>query len=194
MRSRYPRRARTSADVRYRTPQPVGSVRRVAARESANQPGGLSTAGAAVRRTDSQRLPSSSKQERRKALAVLVSLVDVDPDLASGVPEKDVDLARRVLMRPRYDIPKGLWSPELLRAHDDGAFAVLLVDGALVRQLDLVDRHCMQILGPGDLLHHPSEDGVFDCPVSWTALRASAVVVLDERFTRASQRWPSLGL
>src|SRR3712207_3740019 len=55
--------------------------------------------------------------------APTVSLVDVDPDLTSGIPEDDADLARRVLTRPRYDIPKGRWSPELLRGHAAGAFA-----------------------------------------------------------------------
>lgn len=123
-----------------------------------------------------------------------VSLVDADPDLTSGVVDDDLALARRVLVRPRYEIPKGRWAPELLRGHDQGAFALLVVEGAILRQLELVDRHCAQILGPGDVLQASAAAGVLDCPVTWTALRPSVVVVLDERFTRATQRWPSLGL
>ena len=125
-------------------------------------------------------------------MTATVSLLDVDPDLTAGVPEEDIALARRTLVRPRYEIPKGRWSPELLRAHDHGAFAVLVVDGAILRQLDLVDRHCMQVFGPGDVLQSPADATTFECPVSWTALRPSSVVVLDERYTLASQRWPSL--
>ena len=123
-----------------------------------------------------------------------VSLVDADPDLAAGIPDEDLALARRALTRPLYSIPKGRWAPELLGAHETGGFGVLIVDGALVRQVDLADRHCTQILGPGDVLQPASTGGFVDCPVTWTALMPSTVVVLDNRFTRASQRWPSLGL
>jgi CRP/FNR family transcriptional regulator, cyclic AMP receptor protein len=123
-----------------------------------------------------------------------VSLLDADPDLTAGVPDDDVALARRALLRPRYDIPKGRWAPELLRGHDNGAFAILLIDGAILRQLDLVDRHCLQIFGPGDVLQPTADGGVLECPVTWRALVPSSVVVLDERFTRATQRWPALGL
>lgn len=123
-----------------------------------------------------------------------VSLLDVDGELTAGIPAPDRALAHRVLVRPRYEIPKGRWSPQLLRAHENGAFAILLVEGVILRQLDLVGRHCMHILGPGDVLQPAGEGGLLDCPVSWTALRPSSIVVLDDRFTRASQRWPSLAL
>ncbi len=122
-----------------------------------------------------------------------VSLLDVDPELTAGIGD-DVELARRVLTRPRYDIPEGTWSPELLCGHDSGAFGILLIEGAAVRQLDLVDRHSTWILGPGDVLQPATDAGLIDCPVSWTALQPTAVVVLDARFTRATQRWPSLGV
>jgi len=122
------------------------------------------------------------------------SLVDVDPDLTAGVPEEDAALARRALVRPRYDIPAGRWSPELLRGHDNGAFALLLIDGVVLRQLDLADRQCMQLMGPGDVLHTPEGGGTLDCPVSWTALKPSSVIVLDDRFTLAAQRWPALAV
>jgi CRP/FNR family transcriptional regulator, cyclic AMP receptor protein len=122
------------------------------------------------------------------------SLVDVDPDLVAGVPDEDIALARRVLTRPRYDIPKGSWAPELLRAHDNGGFAILVVEGAIFRQIDLVERHAAQLLGPGDVLQAASTGGALECPVRWSALHASAVVVLDGRFTRASQKWPCLGV
>ena len=36
-----------------------------------------------------------------------VSLVDADPDLAAGIPDEDLALARRALTRPLYSIPKG---------------------------------------------------------------------------------------
>ena len=123
-----------------------------------------------------------------------VSLLDADPDLTAGIPEGDLELAHRVLTRPRYDIPKGRWSPELLRGHDNGAFAILVIEGAVVRQLDVAERHSTQILGPGDVFQPPDNGGLLDCPVTWTAVVPSAVVVLDERFTRAGQCWPAINV
>ena len=128
------------------------------------------------------------------ALTPVVCLVDVDPELTAGVPPEELGLLRRVLTRPRYDIPKGRWSPELLRGHDNGVFAILVIEGALVREVDLTDRHCAQMLGPGDVLQPSSDGGPLGSAVSWTAAHPTSVVALDDRFTRAAQRWPSLAL
>ena len=125
--------------------------------------------------------------------SLLVSLVDADPELVAGVPDEDLALARRVLVRPRFDIPKGRWAPALLGGHE-GAFGFLVLEGAIVRQLDLADRQCAQILGPGDVLQESTTSDVLDCPVTWTALQPSVLTVLDERFTAASRRWPALGV
>lgn len=127
-------------------------------------------------------------------MTATVSLLDVDPDLGAGLAADELALARRVLVRPRYDVPQGRWAPELLRGHDDGGFGILLTEGAILRQLDLAGRHSLHVLGAGDVFQSAADGGVLDCPVTWTALRASSVVVLDERFTRATQQWPALGL
>ncbi|MDQ3739315.1 MAG: Crp/Fnr family transcriptional regulator [Actinomycetota bacterium] len=119
------------------------------------------------------------------------SLVDVDPDLVAGIPHDDLPLARRVLLRPRYELPKGRWAPGLLGAHE-GAIGFLVVEGAIIREIDLGGRGCAQVLGPGDVLGEPTPGGVLDCPVTWTALLPSVLLVLDARFVAAAQRWPSL--
>ena len=126
-------------------------------------------------------------------MTAAVSLVDTDPDLTAGVPHDDLALARRVLVRPRYEIPKGRWAPELLRAHE-GAFGFLVVEGAILRELQLAGRDCALIVGPGDVLQEPSGGGLLECPTTWTALQPSVLTVLDERFTSAAQRWPALGV
>lgn len=126
-------------------------------------------------------------------MASAVSLVDADPDLVAGIPHADRALATRVLTHPLYELPEGRWEPRLLGAHR-GGFAILVVDGAIIRQLDIADRHCTQILGKHDVLQSAKRTGPLDYPVSWTVFEPSAVAVLDARFTLASQRWPSLGL
>lgn len=121
------------------------------------------------------------------------SLLDVDPDLCAAIPADDHALARRVLAGPHYEIPKGRWTPELLRAHK-GGFGLLVTDGAIIREVELAGRPCTQILGAGDVLQETQTLGVLECPVTWTAVMPSSLVVLDERFTIATRRWPSLGV
>lgn len=122
-----------------------------------------------------------------------VSLLQADPDLLQGVPDDDVALAQRVLTCPRYRIPAGRWAPELLAAHDNGGFALLVIDGVITRELDMGGRQVMELLGGGDVLRPNGTDDDVGGHLQWAALEPSSVVVLDERFTRASQRWPSLG-
>jgi CRP/FNR family transcriptional regulator, cyclic AMP receptor protein len=138
-------------------------------------------------------------RQRRYAIETIVmtdvvSLLDADPELVSGIPDQDLLLARRLLMRPRYVIPAGRWAPELLQGHENGAFGVLVMQGVIIRQIDVADRHCTQLLGSGDVLQPGQAGSLLDFPVSWTALEPSAVVMLDERFAQAAQRWPSIAL
>lgn len=122
-----------------------------------------------------------------------VSIVDADPDLVAGLTAEDLLLARRALVRPRYEIPAGRWAPELLRAHE-GGFGLLVVEGAIIREITLAGRGCAQLLGPGDVLQEAATSAVIECPVTWNAIVPSALVVLDDRFTSAARRWPALGL
>ncbi len=126
-------------------------------------------------------------------MSASVCLLDAEPELTAGVPDDDARLGRRVLTLPLYELPTGDWTPRLLPAHR-GGFGVLLTDGAIIRQIEVADRRCTHIVGPGDVLQEPSGTGLLECPVTWTVLAPSRVVVLDRRFSLAAQRWPSLSV
>jgi CRP/FNR family cyclic AMP-dependent transcriptional regulator len=114
-----------------------------------------------------------------------VRLLDVEPDLASGLSEADRTNAARVVVRA-LDVAPGHWSPpEAL--HD--AMALLLVAGHLTRAGRTFARPDIQLLGPGDVaegraLSRPQDE--------WRALGPARLAVLDERFVLASRRWPRL--
>jgi CRP/FNR family transcriptional regulator, cyclic AMP receptor protein len=129
--------------------------------------------------------------DRPESSRGFVSLLDVDPDLAAGIPAEDQPLARRALARTVHRLPEeGFDAGALLRG--EGAFGLLIVEGAVVRVLDLGGRVCDGVLGPGDVIGAGGTDAQF--PATWKVLRAAAVVVLDARFTTAAQRWPSLAV
>lgn len=126
-----------------------------------------------------------------------VSVIDVDPDLAEGLPPAEREAASRRLVAPAFDIPVGVWipteRPEL--AAGRGALGVLIVDGLLTRAITLEGRTTGELLGIGDVVR-PWE--VEEPPpnvslsVSWSVHAAARLVLIDRRFMAAAARWPPI--
>jgi CRP/FNR family transcriptional regulator, cyclic AMP receptor protein len=114
-----------------------------------------------------------------------VRLLDLEPDLASGLSEAERASAARLVVRALHVAP-GPWSPpEALR----DAMGMVVVAGQLTRFGRTFARRDVQLLGPGD---------VAECRVlsesdgEWRALGWAQLAVLDERFVLAARRWPAL--
>ena len=72
---------------------------------------------------------------------------------------------------------------------------MLVLDGLLVRQVELEGLRCCELLGPGDLLRPWDEDdgaGTLECRAAWQVLEPTRVALLDADFARRACRWPSL--
>jgi CRP-like cAMP-binding protein len=133
---------------------------------------------------------SSGRSARHEPARAFVSLLDVDPDLAEGIPAADRPLARRALARPVHEL--GADANSLIQG--EGAFGLLIVEGVVVRELEVAGRTCTEILGPGDVIGAAPADALLPIPVTWKPLTPASAIVLDARFTTAAQRWPSLGV
>ena len=123
-----------------------------------------------------------------------VALLDHDADLGRGIPEADLDLARRTLVVPGLDLEPG--PLDLAGLGLPGAtFAVLLISGELTCDVRLDGRSLTEILVPGDL-ETPWAPDVEGLPVTREIAVASParVAVLESRFLLASARWPTLML
>jgi CRP-like cAMP-binding protein len=116
-----------------------------------------------------------------------VLLLGADPELGDGMDPDELAAARRRVAAPLLRLAEGPWTGAVPEA--PGAFAVLVLDGLLVRELRLGRRPAAQFVGPGDVLPlgSPAIDGV-DC----RAATGTDLALLDERFLAASRRWPSL--
>ena len=122
-----------------------------------------------------------------------VALGDVDPYLLAGIPERDLEAARRLTV-PHVRLPVGDWRPDGATTRDLGPAPLLLTRGLLARDVRIADRVATQLLGPGDVLD-PWVHGREDLPsraVKWRVHEPASVAVLDERFAFAACRWPSL--
>ena len=127
------------------------------------------------------------------ALNDWVLLLDADASLAAAVaPETLAEALTACLARVRW-IDPGPWQPP-----DDvggpGWLGMLILDGYVVRRVDVVGRPATELLGPGDLLRpwEPDRTTPFLSQVRWHALESCRVALLDERVCAAVGRWPDL--
>jgi hypothetical protein len=77
----------------------------------------------------------------------------------------------------------------------DGWLGLLVLDGLLVRQLNVAGLRCSELLGPGDLLRPWDDDedgGTLDCQAGWRLLEPTRFALLDESFAAEAARWPAL--
>ncbi len=120
-------------------------------------------------------------------------LLTADPDLAEGIPSDELDHARRVLIADAVRLDAGPWDPQTRPADGSGGFALLVLRGALTREVHLAGRRSAEIVGPGDVVRAGQPDeSLLPHDVTWTVTQPSIVAILDERFRQAARRWPSL--
>src|SRR3954454_12523475 len=98
------------------------------------------------------------------------SVLDVLPDLEGLADEAALPELRRLLESSVRHLSPGPWRPA---AHElpPGAFGVVVLDGALLRESTLQGRRCSELLGVGDVVTpwvQPS--GMVPIEVQWRAL------------------------
>jgi CRP/FNR family cyclic AMP-dependent transcriptional regulator len=125
-----------------------------------------------------------------------VHLLDADPDLAGGLDAAQAQAAGRQLVAPVLQLRRGPWVP----ADDspDGGpapFALLVLDGVLIREAIVGDLASAELLGPGDLLRSiddPDHDELLPRRFEWTVLHPSRVALIDAELLATAAQWPAL--
>jgi DNA-binding transcriptional ArsR family regulator len=122
-----------------------------------------------------------------------VALLQADPSLACDVaPDTLAEALPACLARVRW-LDRGPWQPfQDLDRH--GCLGLLVLEGFLVRHVDVVGRPATELLGPGDLLRpwEPDRTEPFSSGARWQVLEPCQVAVLDERVCAAIGRWPDV--
>jgi CRP-like cAMP-binding protein len=120
-----------------------------------------------------------------------VTLIDADADLADAVGVGSRDHARTALIARTLEVPSGRWNP--LEVGDAGA--LLVIEGALLREVDACDAAALELLGPGDLIVPTADngdDGFVDVQVSWSAVLDSRMAVLGATLVQRLSDWPGV--
>ena len=123
-------------------------------------------------------------------------ILDLHPDLGADLQENAFEELARVLTAPVVTVPEGRWRPRTL-AGAEGVrgrpYAALIDTGVLVRDVLLGDRVSSTLYGPHDLVGLAEEDDTpLDVHSRWTAVTPVELLVLDDRFLGAVQRWPRI--
>jgi hypothetical protein len=117
-----------------------------------------------------------------------VALLELDPELATGLPEEERVRAVRALLVQAVVVEPGAWETP-----PNAGFALLVAEGLVVRETAVGGRLLPQVLGAGDVLETwPEPEGVLAAEVNTTVAEQATLAVLDARFLAAAARWPSL--
>jgi len=127
----------------------------------------------------------------------VISIVDADSDLADLLDHDDLERARRDALARVQQLSPGDWDPEVAREADVHHRGFLIIDGLLSREVDVLGRSCVELLGHGDVMRPWSwddEGSHVQAEVGWQVLEATRLAVLDHGLVVRIVPWPQLGV
>lgn len=125
-----------------------------------------------------------------------IHLLEADPDLAIDLERDAAERAAgQVIARTTVVQPGPLpdrWGPE----EEAGWIGLLLVDGLLLRELEIAGTFSAELLGPGDIVRPHDLELERLLPlrssVAWSALTATRMALLEPRVVSAVAEWPEV--
>jgi hypothetical protein len=127
----------------------------------------------------------------------VISIVDADPDLAELLDQSELERARREALARVQQLSRGAWDVGAAREADVHHRGFLIVDGLLSRDVDVLGRTCVELIGPGDVMRPWSwdeEGSHVQAEVGWQVLEDTRLAVLDHGLVVRIVPWPQLGL
>jgi CRP/FNR family transcriptional regulator, cyclic AMP receptor protein len=126
----------------------------------------------------------------------MVALLDVDPDLAIGVPPQEAEVARSRAVAAVAELEPPSWDPaQLVQRSEAGWLGLYVLDGLLLRRVEVGKRSACELFGPTDLIRPWDSDGEYDplpISVTWLVLKRTRLAVLDTAFVLRIARWPTI--
>jgi CRP/FNR family transcriptional regulator, cyclic AMP receptor protein len=136
--------------------------------------------------------PSTPRPRRRD-----VALLDLDPDLGALLPRERRGKARAALRVRELEIGRGPWAGGELANTSARHVGLLLLWGAMTREVVLEDTVSSELIAPGDVIR-PWEASprpeLLRPRVRWQALADARLAVLDHAFAMGLGRYPEVNL
>lgn len=127
----------------------------------------------------------------------MISLIDADPELGDLLTRDERERARREALTRMRRLSPGSWDVSQAAEPDGHHRGFLIVDGLISREVEVLGRSCVELLGAGDVMRPWSwdeEGSHVQAEVGWMVLEPSRMAVLDHRLILRITPWPQLGL
>jgi CRP/FNR family transcriptional regulator, cyclic AMP receptor protein len=114
-----------------------------------------------------------------------------DPDLADAIPAERRAQATEELVTSCLSIAPGAWEPP---DPDRGAIGLVILEGVLLRHVEIDGRYGLELLGETDMLRpwQGGEAPMLDSRVEYSVLAPARLAWLDGRAARVLTRYPEL--
>src|SRR4051812_38396014 len=132
---------------------------------------------------------------RTHARVRAISLLDVDPDLGALLAEPRRTTARAELLVRVLRLARGSWPRGALGSTHMEHVGLLVLDGAIAREVALADTISTELLGPGDVVRpwRPARTVQFlRQHVRWQVLADARLAVLSRAFAVAVGQYPEV--
>ena len=112
-------------------------------------------------------------------------LLDLDPDLARGIPEQDRDLARQAIPVNLIRVRPGTWALPDSASESGDVVALIVSDGVLSREIALRTHVAVELLCHGNVVLVPTpatDHAALSADITLIALSAGELIVLSRPF------------
>jgi hypothetical protein len=126
----------------------------------------------------------------------LISIVDADPDLGDLLDEADRKRASREAVTRVRRLSVGRWNAVDALEANCYHRGFLVIEGLLSRDVEVLGRRCVELIGPADVLRPwlwDSDGSHVKAEVGWMVLEPTRLAVLDHRLVSRMNPWPQLG-
>ena len=126
-----------------------------------------------------------------------ISIIDADPELGDLLPADDRDRARRETRTMVRRLSTGDWDVAASEDPDAHHRGFLVVDGLITREVEVLGRRCVELIGSGDVIRPWSwddEGSHVQAEVGWVVLEPARLAVLNHHLVVRMTPWPQLGL
>jgi CRP/FNR family transcriptional regulator, cyclic AMP receptor protein len=125
-----------------------------------------------------------------------VAILAADADLVADLEPAERERARRAVTAHTVRLDAGPWDPERDMAAErrPGDLGLLVLDGIILRALDIHGAGCAELVGAGDLIRpwttHPHL--TLSRSATWQVIGGAHLALLDRRTTALLGRWPEI--
>src|SRR3954470_21377840 len=134
---------------------------------------------------------------RRLVGSSTISIVDADPDLAEQLDDEQLERARHEALTRVQKLSPGEWDVAGALEPDVHHRGVPIAEGLLRGEVDVLGRHCIELIGPCDVMRPWSWDDAGShvrAEVGWEVLESTKLAVLDHALVTRINPWPQLGV